>query len=784
MLNSSHEKKCAKSTISLQEGNWRAALLKFISSRPHKIKFDMRNFLAAVALAFFISISPFSHGQSEPITLAKLWQSGEFSAKGVSGLRSMNDGLHYTVLASDGKSQYIVKHSFETGEPVDTLVRSSDLVGGDGKKVFFSSYSFNEDESKLLLANAVESIYRHSYKGNYYGFNMATKVLKPVTDFSKGKQSLASFSPKANLVAFVRDNNIYISDLDSGSETAVTTDGKWNHIINGAVDWVYEEEFSFHRGFYWSPEGSKIAYYRFDESEVPMFSMAMYGDLYPEAYTYKYPKAGERNSEVRIFVFDIKGGPSREVRLDANPGQYIPRIQWTQDDNLLSVMRMNRHQNKLEFLLANTLAKSADIPVSIIYEESSETYIDINDNLTFLDDGKHFVWNSERDGWNHVYLYDLSGKEVGRLTQGQWEVIDLYGLDQANNTVYFSAAMNSPMEKAIYAVNYGNLLKSGKSGKLQPLKLTKNEGTNNAEFSKNFSFFINTESNVELPTRVTLRNRSGEEIRVLEDNAELRERLQKYELSPKEFGSFKTEEGHSLNYWMIKPQDFDESKQYPAIFMVYGGPGKNTVTKSWGYNDYFWHQMLAQEGYVVISVDPRGTMYRGRAFKHSTYQELGKLETEDFISSARHFGGMDFIDSDRIGMMGWSYGGYMSSLCITKGAEYFKLAIAVAPVTNWRYYDTVYTERFMRTPQENASGYDDNSPLNYAHLLKGHYLLVHGAADDNVHYQNSMDMVTALVNADKQFDLMIYPNKNHGIYGGNTRHHLFKKMTNFITDNL
>ncbi|MFN2422755.1 MAG: S9 family peptidase [Cryomorphaceae bacterium] len=737
------------------------------------------------ALILFVALTSSVFAQEAEITLEKIWKSGEFSARSVSGIRSMNDGIHYTSMARDESGgQYIIKHAYDTGAEVDTLLRPSDIETDSLENFSFAAYSFNDEENRLLLATAYEPIYRRSSRANYFAFDMGSGTLAPITDFSLGKQSLAAFSPVGNQVAFVRDNDIYIADLDAGSEIRVTDDGEKNKIINGAVDWVYEEEFSFHRGFYWSPEGTKIAYYRFDESEVREFSMAIYGGLYPQPYDFKYPKAGEKNSEVRILVYDLASQKSRDVRIDPDPEQYIPRIKWTKSDNELCVMRMNRRQSHLEFLLADTRAKSADIPVTRIYDERSDTYLEVNDNLIFLDDGKHFIWNSERDGWNHIYAYALSGKEVGRLTMGKWEVIDFYGVDQENETVYFSAAMESPLEQAVYSVHYGKIFKTGKSSSLKPVQLTRNSGVNTATFSSNYTYFINFESHADVPPRVSLCFNSGEEIRLLEDNQALKSRLEEYKMSPKTFGSFTTEAGHSLNYWMIKPYDFDPDKSYPLMFMIYGGPGKNTVSKKWDYSNYMWHQMLAQQGYVVVSVDPRGTMRRGRDFKHSTYLNLGKLETEDFISAAKHFGAETFVDANRIGMMGWSYGGYMTSLCMTKGAEYFKLGVAVAPVTNWRYYDTIYAERFLRTPQENPEGFDENSPINHVDKLKGHYLLVHGAADDNVHYQNSMEMVTALVNADKQFELMIYPNKNHFIYGGNTRHHLYTKMTDFIKTNL
>jgi len=755
----------------------------------------MNRIFGIVFLSAFICLSSVGSAQSENITLGKIWKSGEFSSKSVTGIRSMQDGLHYTSTVNKDGEQFIVKYAYADGSAKDTLLHGPALKNNAGNPIRFSGYEFNPDETKLLLATDEESIYRHSSKAHYYAFDIASEKRSPITDFELGKQQLAAFSPVSNQVAFVRNNDLYISDLDKNTETRITMDGEWGEIINGAVDWVYEEEFSFHRGFYWSPKGTKIAYYRFDESEVPEFDLTMYDGLYPSEYRFKYPKAGERNSEVRIKVYSLGSGETLEMDINANPEQYIPRIKWSESDDQLVMMRMNRHQNKLDFLLAD-LSKSNGNMVSTknIYTEKADTYIEINDNLIFLNNGQHLVWNSEKDGWNHIYIYDFKTNEVGQVTKGDWEVIDFYGLDQKTQTIFFSAAIESPIEVAVYSISYGSVIrdfkKSGKSvvpkndmrDKLT--KLTPNRHTNDATFSESFDYFINFESAANMPYKIALFDKKGKKIRDLEQNEALESRLKKYNLQPKEFGTFTTEAGHDLNYWMIKPAGFDATKSYPVMFIVYGGPGSNTVKNAWGGADYFWHQHLAQEGYMVISVDPRGTMRRGRDFKHSTYLELGKLETEDMIASAKHFGNLNYVDADRIGVMGWSYGGYMSALCLTKGADYFKLGIAVAPVTNWRYYDTVYTERFMRTPFENPSGYDDNSPINFVDQMKGHFMLVHGSGDDNVHYQNSMEMIKALVDADVQFELAIYPNKNHGIYGGNTRYHLFTKMTNFIISNL
>ncbi len=730
---------------------------------------------------FFILIIQPAIGQSQ-IDLEQIWKSGTYRSKGIEAFRSTQDGTHYTLLTKCGEGQCIVKYAYASGEAVDTLLNTEDVDEG----LRFSSYEFSPNEKKLLLATDEEPIYRRSSKANYYAYDIPGNTLKPITDFQKGKQQLAAFSPTENKVAFVRENDVYISDLDAGKETQITTDGKWGSIINGAVDWVYEEEFGFARGFYWSPKGSQIAYYKFDESEVKEFNLSYYEELYPRQYDFKYPKAGEKNAEVRVFVYSLGSKKSVEVALNAEKDQYIPRIKWSANDTELAIIRMTRLQNELEILLASTDTDESPFAVRPIYTEQSETYIDINDNLIFLDDQKHFIWNSEKDGYNHLYIYDLDGKEIAQLTRGNWEVVDFYGVSQAQKMVYFSAALD-PLAHEICGIGYDKALRGKKAAadnRNQLVKLTSNGEMNKADFSESFDYFINTTSNANRPAVISLFNSSGKKLRVLEDNKELATKIEGLDIAPKEFGTFKTTGGIPLNYWMIKPADFDPAKTYPLMFMVYGGPGHNTVVNSWDGSNYFWHQMLAQQGHILVSVDPRGTMYRGRDFKHSTYMQNGKLEIEDLINAAKHFGAETYVDQNRIGIMGWSYGGYMSSLAMTKGADYFQLGIAVAPVTNWRYYDSIYTERFFRTPQENAPGYDDNSPINYVERLKGKYLLVHGSTDDNVHLQNTMEMVKALVAADKQFDLFIYPNKNHGIYGGNTRFHLYTMMTDFITKNL
>lgn len=730
------------------------------------------HFLLALA---FVSFSELVLAQDSKLTNDLIWYSREFRHESVSGVNSMKDGLHYTRLEwNDEVGSAIVKYEYATGDSLGVLASSKDILNNNTTSI--EGYQFSADESKLLIQTETNNIYRHSFSANYYIYNRATKRATPLADFTQGKQRLAQFSPKGDMVAFVRNNNIFIHDLEFREEEQITFDGKKNHLINGYPDWVYEEEFGFDRGFFWSPNGDRIAYYKFDESKVKEFQMAMYGELYPDQYAFKYPKAGEENSVVGVYVHDLNAMTSKRVDIGMKKDIYIPRIKWTKDNNKLCVMRMNRHQNHLEFLLTDMgKAQPFELKTDIIFSEKSDTYIDISDDLTFLADGQTFLWTSQRDGFNHVYQFNMKGEVVKQVTTGTWDVIEFLGYNEAKSNIYFLGSAEGPLEQHVYVQGIK---------KSDHKKLSEKAGNNDAVFSDSFQFYINYHSDANTPSYITLHNAKGKEIRVLAGNSKLRRTLKQYALGKKEFFEFKNSSGTALNCWMIKPKNFDPSKKYPVLVAIYGGPGHNTVKDSWGGATGLWHHLMAQEGYLVVSCDPRGTMYRGRDFMHSTYMELGKLETEDFIDFAKHMQSKSYVDPDRIGMQGWSYGGYMTSLAMTKGADHYKAGIAVAPVTNWRYYDSIYTERFMRKPQENADGYDDNSPINHVDKLKGSYLLVHGSADDNVHYQNTMEMVDALVKANKEFDLFIYPNKNHGIYGGTTRLHLFNKMTNFLLENL
>ncbi|MBL4734700.1 MAG: DPP IV N-terminal domain-containing protein [Flavobacteriales bacterium] len=734
---------------------------------------------------------------TEQIDLEDIWKNGTFSQKSVYGLRSMNDGLHYTTKETVGTSAFIVKYKYENGEAVDTLLRSEWLVDKEsGDAIPLGLYQFSDDESKIMLPTAIEKIYRHSTRETNYIWDRNTKVLSLLS--AGAKQRYATFSPKASKAAFVRGNDIFIKDAVSGKETRVTEDGEFNSIINGATDWVYEEEFGFDKAFFWSPDGSKIAYYRFDESSVREFSMDVFGGLYPTQYRFKYPKAGEENAKVTIHVYDLKSGKNSKVDL-GDEYEYIPRIKWTNDPAKLSIQRMNRHQNKLELLIADVNSGK----VKVVLTEKRDTYIKIADDLTFLSDDKTFIWTSDKDGYNHIYHYSLAGKLIRQVTSGNWEVASYLGYDQVTNRIFYIGA-ESYRKGARTAGEYVMADYRVKDTELKPpianpivrnlytvdLKgsdktlLSTRSGDNRASFSKGYHFYINYHTDANAPVNVTLHQADGKKIRVLEDNKELKEKLGDYELASKEFFSLQSIDGVELNAWIIKPVDFKPQKKYPVLMLVYGGPGVQTVKDSWGGSNYFWYQMLAQKGCIIVSVENRGTPGRGADFAKCTYRELGKLETIDQMAAAKYLQGLDFIDPNRIAIWGWSYGGYMTSLCMTKGADIFKLGMAVAPVTNWRFYDSIYTERFMQTPQENPDGYDDNSPINHVDKLKGKFLLVHGSGDDNVHYQNSMEMVTALVEANKQFDLFIYPDKAHGIRGGNARLHLFTKMTDFVLSNL
>ena len=704
--------------------------------------------------------------QTKEISLEDIWN-GTFRTESMDVLHSMANGQQYSVLDfdRDKRTTAIDIYDYKTLQKVSTLVNSEDL---DALK-YFSDYTFSKDESKIILATDEESIYRRSTLGTYYVYNTKDKSL---TLISENKIQEPTFSPDGKKVAYGFENNLYVKDLISEATVQITFDGKKNAIINGITDWVYEEEFAFVRAFEWNAASNKIAFIRFDETDVPEFSMDVYGTgLYQTQQVFKYPKAGEANSKISLHTYNLDSNTSNEVKVDkAYSDFYIPRIKWTNNPDVLSAQYMNRHQNELDLWLINAKTNTSNL----ILAEKDEAYIDVTDNLTFLKYNS-FIWTSEKDGYNHIYHYSKDGELINQVTKGNWEVTNYYGYDENTNKIFYQSVENGSINRDVYSVKLNGRNKS---------RLTKSEGTNNAAFSADFSYFINTFSSASTPPEYTLNSAaSGNLIKSIKDNDVLSQNLSDYKTSKKEFSTIHVN-GNDLNMWMIKPVNFDASKQYPLLMYQYSGPGSQQVANRWNSANDYWYQHLAQQGYIVACIDGRGTGFKGAAFKKVTQNQLGKYEVEDQIQAAKQLGELSYIDASRMGIWGWSYGGFMSSNALFKGNDVFKMAIAVAPVSSWRFYDSIYTERYMTTPQENASGYDDNSPINHVDKLKGDYLLIHGSADDNVHLQNTMRLVEALIQADKQFDWGVYPDDNHGIYGGNTRLHLYKKMTNFINAKL
>ena len=717
-------------------------------------------------LTIFLFICTLAVAQQK-ITVEDIY-TGTFRAKGMDELQSLKNTNQYTVLNFDRptRTMQIDLYDFATLNKIATLIDTKnhkDLAGG------IDSYSFNSDEKMILIASNSNQIFRHSFTADYFLYDTVSKELTKLFEFQVQEPT---FSPDGKMIAYAKENNLFVYDITTKKSTQITKDGKKNAIINGITDWVYEEEFAFVRAFDWSKDSKKVAYIRFDESQVPEFSMSVFHkDLYPKVETFKYPKAGEKNSEVSLHIYDVATASKKDVNLSNYSDFYIARMKWTNDANVLCAQVLNRHQDNLDLLFID--GKTAVAKVAL--NEKDKAYIDVTDNLTFLKDNS-FIWTSEKDGFNHIYLYDNTGRLKNQVTKGNWEVTNYYGFDEKNKTVYYESVENGSINRDVYRIQL-----DGKN----KVRLSSQTGTNAATFSPNFQFYINKYSSATQATIYTLNeSKSGKQVKVIENNEALMTKLKTYNLPAKEFFVLKTEKGHNLNAWMIKPKDFDPTKKYPVFMYQYSGPGSQQVNNDWNGTDDYWFMMLTQKGYIVACVDGRGTGFKGADFKKCTQKDLGKLEVEDQIDAAKVFGSYAYVDKTRIGIFGWSYGGFMSSNCLFKGNDVFKMAIAVAPVTNWRFYDSIYTERYLQTPQENASGYDSNSPINYVDKLKGKFLLIHGSADDNVHVQNSMQMIEALIQANKQFDSQIYPDKNHGIYGGKTRIQLYNKMTNFIKDNL
>ena len=711
--------------------------------------------------------STYCYSQDKTISLEEIWN-GTFNTESMVSLHSMKNGQQYSILNQDrvSNSTSIDIYDYKTLQKVKTLVDSRDLPG----IAKFKNYSFSDDESKLILTITEEPIYRHSKLGIYYVYDINTKSLDKVAE---KKIQEPTFSPDGSKVAYGYQNNLFVKDLISGQTHQITFDGEKNKIINGIADWVYEEEFSlregftFVRAFDWNKNSDHIAYIRFDESEVPEFSMDIYGTgLYPQQQVFKYPKAGTPNSKVSLHIYNLNDDKTTEVKLEKDYEDfYIPRLKWSNNANVLSAQYLNRHQNALDLWFIN----SKNGESHLVLTETDKAYLSITDNLTFLEDNS-FIWTSEKDGYNHFYHYDQDGHLINQVTKGKWDVTDYYGYDKKTDRIFYQSVENGSMNRDIYSIKL-----NGRDKK----RLSNREGTSEASFSADFSYFINNFSNTTTPPNYTLNSSvSGDILINIIDNQAILDKLSDYEISEKEFSTI-TVNGNNLPMWSIKPKNFDSNNTYPLLMYQYSGAHQEVLNK-WNTSNDYWFQHLAQKGYIIVCIDGRGTPSNGSAFKKVIYMQLGKFEVEDQIEAAKQLGTLPYIDEERIGIWGWSFGGFVSANALFKGNDVFKMAIAVAPVTNWRFYDSVYTERFLRTPQENPQGYDENSPINHVDKLKGDFLLVHGSGDDNVHVQNTMRLVEALIQADKQFEWAIYPDKNHGIYGGNTRLHLYKKMTNFV----
>lgn len=729
----------------------------------------MKRTFLLLSVLFAVFLSQIQAQTKKEVTVEDMWITYTFYPEQADEMISLNNGEEYLMLTSDYS---IDKFSYKNSKLIANVINKEMLTpSGANAAVKIQGFELSSDEKKILIKTASEPLYRHSEISDYYVLDLSNKKLMRLSQ--KGKLRLAELSPDGSKAAYVRDNNMFLFDLATETETAITNDGKLNNIIYGTTDWVYEEEFSFTKAFSWSPDSKKIAYMRFDESNVKEYEMTMWGDLYPETYNYKYPVAGEDNSVVSVWVYDLSKAATTSLSMDigSDTDIYIPRMYWSKNPDSLAIFRMNRLQNKLEILLAGVNTGKT----RTIYTETNKCYIEITDDFHFCEDGKHFILMSEQNGYNHLYLYNLNGSQVNPITTGNWDVIGIKAIDDASKTVYYRSAESGPMNHELYKIQFDGTSKE---------KLFKKTGSSDGDFSANCAYFTGTYSDGNTPPSIAIYNNKGKEIQTLVNNEKLLELTKEYGFTKKEFFTITTSTDVKLSAYMVKPPDFDASKKYPVLMYVYGGPNSQTVLNEWDIFDMIWAQYLAQKGYIFVAVDGRGTGGKGEEFRKCTYKELGKYETEDQIEAAKYLANQPYVDGKRIGIWGWSYGGFMTLLCMTKGAEYFKAGIAVAPVTSWRNYDNIYTERYMQKPQDNASGYDDNAPVKFAKKLKGKLLIAHGTADDNVHLQNTMEMINALVNTNKQFDMQLYPNKNHGIYGGYTRYHLFKKMSDFILGNL
>jgi dipeptidyl-peptidase-4 len=714
-------------------------------------------------LSIFTLLLAFSVAAQREVTLEDLTIKGTFRPRRAADFTPMADGQHVAI--NTGKS--IVKMRLGDGAIVDTLFSPFQAVVANDFS--FSDFKLSADGNTILLATDDESIYRYTFVAEYFVYNRLTK--KIISLSQNGKQQSPIFSPDGKKIAFVRDNNIYVRNLDEQSEKAITTDGEPRKVINGAPDWVYEEEFTLIEAMQWSPDGSKLAYLRFDETQVPEYDMPIYGqNLYPQSYRFKYPKVGQVNSTVSLHVYDFAVKQAVTMHTESGQEDYLPRFFWNFNSSILAAVRLNRHQNKVDVLFCNA---SGD--AKTVYSETDEkAYIpEVTDTyFTFINDKNQFLIQSEKSGFNHIYLYKSNGELVRQITKGNWEVSEILGVDAKSQTIYFNASAVTPSQSEVYSIRF-----DGKQMK----RLTTQSGVSHATFYPGCQLFLHTISTVSSPQRIVLRDNTGKEIRELENNQAIRDSLAVVKMPVKTFINPILPNGTQVNGWLLKPHDFDSTKKYPVLIFVYGGPGSQTVTDEWKTD---WYYYLAEKGYIIASFDNRGTGKRGAAFRECTYKHLGLIESDDQISAAHYLAGLSYIDSSRIGIYGWSYGGYMSAMSMLRGGGIFKATASVAPVSDWRFYDSVYTERYMSLPQDDTNGYDASSLMHYAANASGKYLLIHGTADDNVHFQNTTVFSAALVNQNFPFEMQVYTDKDHGINGGYARLHVSRRLAEFFLKNL
>lgn len=735
----------------------------------------MKKFFMIAACFLFLFKGEVAHAQEGKIKLQDV-TNGVYWPKQIDGVNPMNDGESYTQLSPDHKR--IVRHSFKTGKEIATVF-DVETVRGSKKLPYIDGYIMSPDEHRILIQTETKGIYRRSYTAVYYIYDVRNNTLEPLSE--GGPQQVPLFSPDGNVIAFARGNNLFLVKLLFGNaEVQVTKDGKFNEVINGLPDWVNEEEFTTNRSFDFSADSKVLAWVRYDESQVPIYSMQEFKglyparsefDAYPGTYDYKYPVAGQKNSEVKVMTFDIKNRVTRTLDVPLDKDGYIPRIKFTSDPTKLAVITLNRHQSQMDVYMANPLSKVC----KLVLREKNEKYVreTAYTQMKFYDG--HFSLLSERSGFQHLYWYNLGGQLEAQITKGNFEVTDFYGYDARTGSFYYASTQESPLRRAVY--------KADKQGRVK--KLSSSVGTNSAKFSKTMKYYMNVYSSAQQPPVTTLCDNNGKTITTLIDNADLKAKVEKV-AGKKEFFQFTTSEGVQLNGWMVKPRDFDASKKYPVVMYQYSGPGSQEVTDSWNLGFYgagIFESYLTEQGFICACVDGRGTGARGADFEKCTYLQLGLRESQDQVETAIYLGSLPYVDKANIGIWGWSFGGFNTLMSMSEGRPVFKAGVAVAAPSNWKYYDTVYTERYMRTPNENAAGYAIN-PMERAANLSGSLLLIHGTADDNVHFRNVAEMSEALVQVNKQFEMQIYTNRNHSIYGGNTRYHLLTRMCDFFKRNL